>query len=76
MNQEDILCEGIGIGDRSARAIPLVVTKLVIDRDLTLDLRWKILKVVVKSHDGARVQNVTDAALKSAAEQRWVNLAG
>lgn len=27
-------------------------------------------------HDGARVQNVTDAALQSAAEQRWVNLAG
>src|SRR5580765_7728726 len=55
LSQKDILCEGIGIGDRSTWASPLVVAKLVIDRDLTLDLGRKILEVVVESHDGARI---------------------
>src|SRR5262249_44055422 len=40
---------------------PLVVAKLVIDRDLTLDLGWKILKVVVESHNGACVHIIADA---------------
>ena len=33
-----------------------MVAKLVIDRDLTLDLGRKILEVVVESDDGARIQ--------------------
>ena len=65
LNQKDILCEGIGIGDRSTRASPLVVAKLVIDRDLTLDLGRKILEVVVESHDGARVQIIAQVVLGS-----------
>ena len=55
LNQKDILCESIGIGDRSTRASPLVMAKLVIDRDFTLDLGWEILEVVVESHDGTCV---------------------
>jgi hypothetical protein len=35
LNQKGILCKGIGIGDYSARAISLVVAKLVIDTDFT-----------------------------------------
>ena len=58
LNQKGILCKGIGIGDRSARTISLVVTEFVIDTDFTLNLRWKILEVVIESHDGARVQIV------------------
>ena len=59
LNQKGILCKGIGIGDRSARATSLVVAKLVIDTDFTLNFGWKILEIVVHSHDGARIQIVT-----------------
>ena len=63
LSQKDILCEGIGFGDRSTRASPLMVTKLVIDRNLTLDLGRKILKVVVESHDGARVHIIAQVGI-------------
>jgi hypothetical protein len=60
LGQENILREGIGLAIvvRITRACTLVVTKLVIDRDLTLDLGWEILEVVVEPHDGARIQIV------------------
>src|SRR5512138_3327712 len=58
LSQKNILCKGIGIGDRSTGPSPLMVAKLIIDRDLTLDLGWKILEVVIKTHDGARIHIV------------------
>src|SRR6185503_16486055 len=55
LSQKDILCEGIGIGNRRTWPTPLMVAKLVVHRDLTLNLGWKIFEVVVESHDGARI---------------------
>jgi hypothetical protein len=58
LNQEGILRElilTIAVGART-RAAPRMVAKLVIDFDLSLDLGWKILEVVVQSDDRARVQ--------------------
>ena len=55
LSQKDVLREGICSGDCRTWSSSLMVAKLVVDRDLTLDLGWKILKVVIEAHDGACV---------------------
>ena len=60
LGQEYILGKGIGITIvvRIARTYPLVMAKLVIDRDLALDFGWQILEVVVEPHDSAGIHIV------------------